>query len=538
MKESPFKFLDSFTKQDQELFFGRDDEIELLYQKIFKSKLMLVYGASGVGKTSLIQCGLASKFSDENWFSISIRRQNNINDSIFKALNTNSITKIDKYDLENDRSEIVQRLEGLYFDHFKPIYLIFDQLEELFILGNEEEQQQFYTNIYNIINSNLSCTILLIIREEYIAFLSGMEDLISNLFDNRMRIEKMRKRKINDVVKKSCQKIKNIQIKKENLFLNKLTNNLTEDGLTVELTYLQVYLDKLYKNAIQKNNVYIFDIELLKNTGKFDDVLAEFLEEQVQYLPDTELGWKLLKLFITKEGTKKSTSIVDVQAIFQKQNLPYTLNDIEVSINFFVHSKILTEAENSTDSYEFSHDSLAKKTFQKLDARERNIHEVETLVEQQHKSYLKRKVLLNKETLLYIKPYLKDLHLSKGQQDFINKSEKEIYLKRKRKRASIILVILGLTFISILSIVKTYEAKEKEQKAKNALERYEQEEKKKRNLEINAVLDGIKTLLNANNDKYTKDAIHLLDSISKFDNSLENINRIEEYREKIKQRSY
>ena len=59
---SPFKFLDAYDSQDKEIFFGREEEIEQLYKLIFQTNLMLVYGQSGTGKTSLIQCGLANRF--------------------------------------------------------------------------------------------------------------------------------------------------------------------------------------------------------------------------------------------------------------------------------------------------------------------------------------------------------------------------------------------------------------------------------------------------------------------------------------------
>ncbi|MGD0756465.1 MAG: ATP-binding protein [Bacteroidales bacterium] len=52
--KSPFKFLDSYTKDDREIFFGRDREIEELYQRVFDSKLLLVYGVSGTGKSCLL----------------------------------------------------------------------------------------------------------------------------------------------------------------------------------------------------------------------------------------------------------------------------------------------------------------------------------------------------------------------------------------------------------------------------------------------------------------------------------------------------
>ena len=44
------------------------------------------YGASGTGKTSLIQCGLASKFQNHKWTPLYIRRSANLNDSLEKVL--------------------------------------------------------------------------------------------------------------------------------------------------------------------------------------------------------------------------------------------------------------------------------------------------------------------------------------------------------------------------------------------------------------------------------------------------------------------
>jgi len=84
--KSPFKFLDSFTKDDKEIFFGRDKETEELYHKIFESKILLVYCVSGTGKSSLINCGLAKKFNDTDWLPINIRRGNDIVESLEKGL--------------------------------------------------------------------------------------------------------------------------------------------------------------------------------------------------------------------------------------------------------------------------------------------------------------------------------------------------------------------------------------------------------------------------------------------------------------------
>src|SRR5437764_15063593 len=86
MKKYPFKFLDSYGKEDTAIFFGRDEEINALYEMVYQSPILLVYGASGTGKTSLIQCGLASRFQSHDWLPLTIRRGSNINVTFEKAL--------------------------------------------------------------------------------------------------------------------------------------------------------------------------------------------------------------------------------------------------------------------------------------------------------------------------------------------------------------------------------------------------------------------------------------------------------------------
>ena len=69
----PFKFLDSYTREDKNIFFGRDVETEEIFRKFYSGKLLLVYGKSGTGKSSVINCGLVSRIPQEDIYTINIR---------------------------------------------------------------------------------------------------------------------------------------------------------------------------------------------------------------------------------------------------------------------------------------------------------------------------------------------------------------------------------------------------------------------------------------------------------------------------------
>jgi ABC-type dipeptide/oligopeptide/nickel transport system ATPase subunit len=69
----PFKFLDAYTREDKNIFFGRDSETEELFRKLYSGKLLLVYGKSGTGKSSIVNCGLISRIPQEDIYAINIR---------------------------------------------------------------------------------------------------------------------------------------------------------------------------------------------------------------------------------------------------------------------------------------------------------------------------------------------------------------------------------------------------------------------------------------------------------------------------------
>src|SRR5436309_4999968 len=63
---SPFRGLSPFddSELDALLFFGREREIEVIVANLMASRLTVLYGASGVGKTSLLRAAVAHSLRD------------------------------------------------------------------------------------------------------------------------------------------------------------------------------------------------------------------------------------------------------------------------------------------------------------------------------------------------------------------------------------------------------------------------------------------------------------------------------------------
>src|ERR1051326_7946273 len=57
-RDSPYQGLTPFDERDAAYFFGRTKEARLITADLFAAPLSLLYGASGVGKSSLLRAGV------------------------------------------------------------------------------------------------------------------------------------------------------------------------------------------------------------------------------------------------------------------------------------------------------------------------------------------------------------------------------------------------------------------------------------------------------------------------------------------------
>jgi hypothetical protein len=313
---SPFKLLDAYTKEDIDRFFGRKREVAQLYNAVFSSRITLLYGASGTGKTSLVQCGLQNKFYDSDWYPFFIRREQNINHSLQQAL-------VGALKDSSEENESISRLvDGVYKQAFRPVYLIFDQFEELFIEGSSEEQKIFYSTISDLIERDQRAKVILIMREEWLGHLSGFERVIPRLFDNRLRLERFSDKLSKQVV---WLMLKRADIVCDDLeAIEGIVGRLKNSEGYIDLTDLQIYLDRLYRKAEKmEGQPVVFDLALVEKAGEIENVLSLFLDEQIQELKSeleekyslpkaSEIPLDILFALVTNDRTKRSQSLKEI----------------------------------------------------------------------------------------------------------------------------------------------------------------------------------------------------------------------------------
>ncbi len=478
---SPFKLLNAYESADREAFFGRDEEVAALYDMVTKNRLILVYGQSGTGKTSLIQCGLAAKFDATDWYPLFVRRRNDLNASLDQHLSAAAGSA--------GPMDAVEALDTIYETYLRPVYLIFDQLEEVFILGTSEERTRFADTIRSILVSSVPCRIIFVIREEYLAYLYGFEQVLPALFDRRLRVEPMSVSKVRAVLQGSFKRF-NIRVQApEADSLQLIVDNMSGEKAGIQLPYLQVYLDTLYRDDFRRTYPdrdnkpgEWLPIEISRKEiaalGRIENVLEHFLHEQksaIQHRLKTEFPEtpddaveNVLDAFVSDEGTKRPVEYrrtdrgiaVDPRwaALFQ----PLPDATLERCCDLLAQARLLRFADNYI---ELAHDALAALIDSKRSDQQRRVQEATTRLLHNFREYRDTGEFLTRKQLHYIDDLwpLLEARLDEPVREFVRQSEEHVRQteqaeleaeRRKRRQARrVARVGMMLTAAALLGFV-------------------------------------------------------------------------------------
>ena len=151
-KFNPFPGLRPFTPEENEFFFGREDESSEIAGKLIRNRFVAVTGASGSGKSSLIFCGLLPKIRGLSskdtgiWRIFTMKPGNdpfgnltgsfaeNIPDADKRNKSGDEILKL----LKENPDGIAEVIKRFSSEIKGKVLLFIDQFEELFRYGSPE----------------------------------------------------------------------------------------------------------------------------------------------------------------------------------------------------------------------------------------------------------------------------------------------------------------------------------------------------------------------------------------------------------------
>ena len=144
--ENPWPGLESFEENAQAFFFGRDHEAESLLNHVRDAPVTVLYGRSGLGKTSLLRAGLFPLLREENFLPVYVRLELQLGAAALSRQLRQSVHDSIRADvpdamLPSDDESLWEYLHRKDFELWSaqnypltPV-IVLDQFEELFTLG-------------------------------------------------------------------------------------------------------------------------------------------------------------------------------------------------------------------------------------------------------------------------------------------------------------------------------------------------------------------------------------------------------------------
>jgi hypothetical protein len=231
-REHPWPGLAAFGEEAREFFFGREEEQDELFRRIKRDRTTLLFGQSGLGKTSLLQAGLLPRLRDEGLIPVMVRLSfgsdaNSPSEQLRALLAEATIaagasegfiapdeTLWEFLHRRRPSSDVAQREEQAP----APIF-IFDQFEESFTLGlgraeTRAETQRFLAQLADLIEDRCPSDvrarleaapelieqfdfgrsdyrIVITIREDFLPKLESLRSRAPSLGRNRLRLLRM-----------------------------------------------------------------------------------------------------------------------------------------------------------------------------------------------------------------------------------------------------------------------------------------------------------------------------------------------------------
>jgi WD40 repeat protein len=235
-KDNPWPGLESFEEDAHTFFFGRNREIRVLRERVLDSQVTVLYGRSGLGKTSLLQAGLFPALREHDILPVYIRFDLKLDsaplaDQLHHAVRESIRAAVPDARLPSDEESLWEYLHRdnleLWSARNYPLtpVIVLDQFEELFTIGEriphlvDAFRNELGDLAENRIPADLAARIdddeaeaepfnlrsrnyklLISLREDYLPDLEGWCPLIPSLARSRVRLLHLRPREALEAV--------------------------------------------------------------------------------------------------------------------------------------------------------------------------------------------------------------------------------------------------------------------------------------------------------------------------------------------------
>jgi WD40 repeat protein len=191
----PYVGLQPFEEADREFFFGRERDQQIIIANLLASPLTILYGSSGVGKSSVLMAGVVPQLRRERPRTPVVVFRNWVDRDFQLALTRACLEAVWTNEVDQPKPA-----ESLPFDEIlracaeaahETIVVILDQFEEYFLYHPKASApESFEAQFARAVNrDDIDVGFLIALRDDSLSRLDRFQERIPNLLSNRLRLQ-------------------------------------------------------------------------------------------------------------------------------------------------------------------------------------------------------------------------------------------------------------------------------------------------------------------------------------------------------------
>jgi WD40 repeat protein len=336
---SPFKGLAAFddSELDALFFFGRERERQVLVANLLASRLTVLYGESGVGKSSLLAAAV-------------------VRDLRLAAPGAKVLL------LDTWSEPIDQEVLGEIHDS-PEAYLILDQFEEYFLYqGDASEPGTLLDELPNLLYE-ARVNVLISLREDSLARLDALKARIPAVFGNQVRLDHLDRSEARAAILGPIERWNELtgeSVEVDPGLVDGVVEEVAVEGRSrdrsrIEAPYLQLVLERIWETERAAGSS-VLCLETLRRLGGAGTIVREHLDLALAALGPLEqdVAASMFEHLVTPSGTKIALRAPDLA---HYANVPQ--ERLRRVLTTLTHDRIVHCVDGS-DRYEIFHDVLAE----------------------------------------------------------------------------------------------------------------------------------------------------------------------------------
>jgi len=369
---SPYRLLDAYTPGDAAIFFGRNALSNRLQRLVSAYRLVVVTGASGSGKTSLINAGLLAPLRRKpNVVAVTVRCDVDAVGEIVARLES-ALDGAARSTFDGSLSGYLDRIRR----HRFPI-IVLDQAEEIYTRLGERPREELLSALRRCLSCSPQVAAFVIsLREDYLAGLSDLRASVPTLLQTTLYVPPLAPDEAREAILGPAQQA--ALVFADDVVDTIIVELASGNRGAVAPPQLQVVCSLLY-NEWRSCGGPARGIErtLYDKLEGCRGLLGSFVERSLAALHsagDEDIGWAVLKAMVTSEGTK---DLLTADEIASRAKLAVSL--VQRLLHEFRDGPRLVRAlgDDRGWRYELAHEYLVESIWRRMSEHERRQRSVE-----------------------------------------------------------------------------------------------------------------------------------------------------------------